>query len=186
MTDDDTTVKQLLAMPEATFRRVIDSDLRGQAEAPVSAALRSDKLVERWYATLSAMSKSVEGQLAARRADADAFFLQTQDALSKAENSTLANELQRQLTQRQMKDAEWRASTIRFKTGLEETMMEARRLRENLRGGMYDSVVTEERNRALDRVKELEDAIRSHRDHECSDECEDRCWGDDLLWKLVN
>lgn len=188
-TPNPTTPESLLTLPEDVFRRLVDSDLRGKGDPQLGRLLRSREVVDRWYATIKGMTKSVEGQLAAKKADLEAVVLQIESDIAQAESRgdhLTASALLMSLKEQQQKDAKWRAGILRFKTGLEEVHAEARRIRDSYRGSFFDSYLAEERNFALERTRSLESAIRAHRDHECDIGCDNGCTADDDLWRLVS
>lgn len=166
-------VKQIAALSEEDFRSLVDRDLRREDTEDEAAALRSPELVHRWFTVLVAMSKSVDGQLAAKRQDFEAQkarlkgeFVHAEGLLAEARHGrepeaiyAAENKIRRlrqewaQMTERYARS---RAATLRFRSGLEETIVEARLFRDQIRDVLYDSVVTEERDRLAARVRELE------------------------------
>jgi hypothetical protein len=172
--------KEIARLPDEDFRALVDRDLRRENTEEEAQALRSPELVHRWYTILVAMSKSVDGQLAAKRQDYEAQkarlrgkFVQEEGVIADAK---LQHDASRQLAAeervRQLRE-EWaltseryarsRAATLRFKSGLEETLVEARMFRDQIRDVLYDSVITEERDRLARRVRELEDELEQLR-----------------------
>jgi hypothetical protein len=150
-------------LSESDFRKLIDEDTRGKAPASLSAQLRSPECVGRWYETLLAMQKSVEGQLAAKAAEsrgAQADFRARLEQTPARE----ARAIRAEMGYRESKDETWRAGALRFKSGLEEKLIEARRLLREFDDPIVSERTAEERNRALARIATLEDAIRHHRD----------------------
>jgi hypothetical protein len=89
------------------------------------------------------------------------------------------------MLKREARDESWKAGALRFKTGLEERLGEARRVLRDLDDPLVNVAdrVVEERNRALVRVALLEDAVRRHRDGFPSDD--DPSDADVELWKTV-
>jgi hypothetical protein len=193
-----TTPASLLSLPNDAFRTLVDADLRGKGDQSLAKLLRSEEVCERWYSTINGMAKSVEGQLAAKRADLEATTLSLESDIQVAEargDESLAAQLRLALMEAQQKDAKWRAGILRFKTGLEEVHAEARRIRDSFKGSFFESYLAEERNIALARVRDLEDGIRRHRDHDCETDprCKNTygesfhdCAADDDLWSLVS
>jgi hypothetical protein len=196
------TTARLLAMNKDKFQAVVDRDLRRRQNPDdrraelESRALRTPAVVDRWLAALTGASKSVEGQLAARALDYDAERAELQLLIAQfedrvAEGGKLSDDDERELraARRRLFEirAEYsrsRAGTMRFKSGLDEWIVEATSIRNSLRDRLYDTVVTEERNRLAERVRALEEAIRSHRD--AFPEEDEPTDADEDLWNLVS
>lgn len=181
------TPERLLSMPETTFRRLVDADVRKKGTEEVAESLRSPQVVRRWLSALTAMAKSVEGQLAAREADLEVLQLEYEKASRGASEAELAK-LEAEYLSAQTREATWRASVLRFKTGLDEAITEAKQVQDAALATMFDLAVIAERNHALERIQVLEEAIRLHRDHNCSNEprCSySSCVADTDLWKHV-
>lgn len=120
-------VDRLLDMNAGQFASVVDKELRGKATPDESTALRSPQVAERWHGTLLAMMKSVDGQLGARRAD----FMSNRARFTKqllAAEYEERFQLERSWAEQREMFNRSRASTLRFKSGLEETIIEARAL----------------------------------------------------------
>lgn len=172
---------QIAELNDEDFRDLVDRDLRRENTDAEAAALRSPALVDRWYSVLVGMLKSVDGQLAAKKEDFEAHkarikaqFVEAEQALAEArikrDNARIHAAEARNRTLRQ----EWasitekysrsRAATLRFKSGLEETMVEARAIRDKVQNRLYEHVVAQERNHYAERVQTLEKAIAEARD----------------------
>ena len=175
--------EQLMALNYDDFRVVCEADIkqadRGEMEQVTFDALREPPVIQRFYSMLSQMQRSVEGQLAAGRAD-----MKSRTAKMKLRHAP-AEEYQQALANHE----NWRAGALRFKTGCEQRMAEIAGLLRVIDSEFLADRVKEERNDALARVKELEDAIRRHRDHTCDDatcsQGRDECSADEDLWTLV-
>lgn len=172
-----TVADAILQMDEDDFRELVDRDLRRKNTEEEAQALRSPALVDRWHSVLVAMSKSVDGQLSAKRQDFEAQKARLKKELLLCDSETAeAREVKDQarlrasaaraqklreewagLTERYSKE---RASTLRFKSGLDETLVESRLYRDRTRDRLYEHVVTEERNRYAERVRHLESALK--------------------------
>lgn len=203
----EATIDRMARLPEREFRQIVDRDLRRReneadevdADAVMlreleSQALRSPALVDRWLTALLAASKSVEGQLSARKMDYDATksrllrtierleFQQSHGGLNQQEEERLreARDKMREAKERYSKS---RSGTLRFKSGLDEWVIEARNLRDSTRDRLYDTVVVHERNRFAARAQLLEEAIQRHRD--AFPEEDDPTDADEELWSLV-
>lgn len=163
------TVVSLEHLSDEEFREIVDNSLRKQGDPETAASLREPANVERWYSTLLKMSKSVEGQLAARTAD------WKRSNLSGAED----------LAERRENYLKWRAQIIRFKTGLDEALTEAKYLRDKNRTSQYGTFITDERLALLQRVQKLETTIRQHKEQIFHGDDDDHDKADESLWAIV-
>lgn len=169
--DTVTLAEKVLDLPRDEFRQLVDQDMRGKAPEAMSAALRDPLVLDRWCSVLLAMKKSIEGQLGAKREEVEAqrmalrqAFLATEQAsldakalddlnlAEKAESRHRA--LKGEYAALLERAAKTRAGMLRFKSGMEETLVEARRLRTAHLG---------ERETLAERVRSLETAILAHR-----------------------
>lgn len=156
------TADDLLLLPDDEFRHLVDEDVRNQLDKARAGLLRNDpRVVDRWLYTLLTMKQSVEGQLAAKAAEANG-----------ERASSLATGNKRAWLDFTQKYERWRAGALRFKSGLEAALLEARRLKDAQDGGAGEAAI-------------LRKAIIAHRDHICSDICDDTCTADRILWSLV-
>lgn len=156
------TPELLMALSDEDFKSVVDDAVRNPdvTRAPL---LRHPDVVTRWYFTLVSMKKSVEGQLAAKKAEY---------AAAKATSNVAKRD--------QAGYERWRAGALRFKAGVENQLLEARLLREGTQDGQEVVFAVRERNRLIA-------AIAAHRDHMCGENCDDNeCVADEALWSLVN
>jgi hypothetical protein len=151
---------RVVDLPEPEFRRLIDQDTRGKAPTRVSAELRQPECVPRWYQTLIGMQKSVEGQLAAKAAESRAAQADYRAQLEHTSDRSIRVER----LKRESRDESWRAGALRFKSGLEERIIEARQILREMEDPLVavSDRIVEDRNRALTRVAALEAAIRRH------------------------
>jgi hypothetical protein len=177
----------LAGLSDEEFRAVVEADLRRRAphggqslRGDLVAALRSAPLVARWQSTLARMQKSVDGQLGAREGDFRAErarleatgLLLTQNRRDGDSGEFLSDEeVERRLASLRVRQvtlrAEYertRASTLRFKTGLDDIALEARYLRERVLEGTFEGAVVAERDRLALRCRRLSAAIAEHRD----------------------
>lgn len=164
----------LLALSDEEFRSVVDGAVRNRdPEDDDARAIRSDllrpEIVDKTYFALIASKKSVEGQLAAKRADYVKSRARTRhpDALRRIEETYRG----------------WRAGALRFKSGVEEFLVEVRAARD--RNG-EDNYLRKERNDSLVAFEQLRRAVIEHRDHVCGPECDNTCIADENLWRLVD
>lgn len=177
-----TAIARIMEMTDTEFRALAEEDVReatgkGDPLNPLlHDALRTPPAIQRFYRLLSVLQRSAEGQLAAKGA---------------AHASRMAKLRRRGVKGAEYQDAiaeheNWRAGALRFKTGVEERITEIASLIRELDADSVTEIIREERNDALYRVRVLEDAIRTHREHECGEECSgDFCVADVTLWENV-
>ena len=189
-------VKELLTMDDKEFRQVVDQDLRkdssnkrARAELPegVSKALRDPDVAKRWLNHLSQMQRTVEGTLAAREAESESKRSSIRQQIFEAEASREPTAHLRALLEEEKKNYLYsRAGTLRFKSGLDETALEARAIVERHDVEAYRSQVFKERNSYAARTEELEKAIREHKEDFYDEEDDLEPSKADLrLWGLV-
>ncbi len=157
------------ALSEEDFKRLVDRALRNSLNDEGLQALHSD--LDRWWSVLSAMKKSVETQLAAKRDEVRAQRVARQGRKA-TEDDAEAEEAY----------AGWRASSVRFKNIVEAELLRVGLLRARQIPERYREQIAEERNYWAHRAKCLEQAIRRHHD-ESADAPSDV----DLdLWSLID
>ncbi len=113
------TLDPALPEDEGALRALVTSDVKGRATEAESASLRRAETLQRWHDALVALNKETQAQFAERRAAAD---LKQQECLQRGpagKNEWFAFRAQHNA---------WRAGTIRFKSELEETLSECKRL----------------------------------------------------------
>lgn len=198
-------IRRLAGLPAQAFRQIVDQDLRverrpgsnpSQQQRVTAAALRSKDLVERWHTILLQMLVSVEGQLASAQEDqtaAQARFRRETDRLEREVQVKRGPAREAASRKLQEKQTEWlltrekyataRAGRLRFKSGLDEWLIEARSLRDQYRATMYDSVVTEERNHYARVAGDLRGAISEHREAILADDALEPSAADERLWE---
>lgn len=161
------TPDQLGELGDDEFRWIVDADLKRRASNEnirtavpgwVSDALRSTHL-ERWLMTLRRMEASVEGQLemATNEYERDQARLRSQ-----ADDDADAKLAQLTYAYHQR-----RAGPLRFRAGVQEALPEA----ESLYAG---------------RLRQLEEAIRAHREASLGDDQMEPAEFDRRLWSLID
>ncbi len=123
------TPQELLAMTADEFHAVVNLDLRKGTDDDTWEALRSPEVFDRWWGALIGMSKSIDGQLGARREE----YLSAQaDLREQMRVAVAAGDADKQATvesraNKVSKDYHrGRAGSLRFKSGLEEWLTEAK------------------------------------------------------------
>lgn len=160
--------EHLLNMDDDEFRQAVDQEVRGTLPTEVSLALRDPRLSQRWYLALIQMKKSVESQLGAKRSD----LVNMRETDNGRWDQELAN------------FHRWRAGAVRFKSGVEERLIEIRRSR--LVVFPTEEVLTEQRNWALEKMQCLVKGIVEHQRTVSQEYDEDVSDADKKLWKLVD
>jgi hypothetical protein len=110
----DHTAQRLLRLKDDAFRTQVDAELKGHAGDFVATALRSDAVRPRWILHLRRLLNAANGTIEARDAEAEADRL---DAVANGDE-TLATDIER-------RHLRWRAGAVRFRTGVQERLLEA-------------------------------------------------------------
>ena len=167
-----------------SFKDFVDRDIRGHTTQAEAEALRSPALAERWFTTLMMMQRSIEGQLAAKQEEFQAERARLRRLLRSEQVSHVRTQIEDQLDRLQEDHSRDRAKKLRFKTGLDEALVEARAVVDALRGHQYDSLVAEERNYYAEQRRLLEEAIRLHQAQTLADGIEPGDH-DEKLWEAL-
>lgn len=173
-----------LGQTGVSFKNFVDRDIRGHTTQAEAEALRSPESAEQWLATLTMMQRSIEGQLAAKHEE-----FQAERARLRREKRRLTDldEIDRTadvLDRLQEAHSRDRAKKLRFKTGLDEALVEARAVVDALRGHKYDSLVADERNYYAEQRRLLEEAIRLHQEQMLAEGIEPGDH-DEKLWEVL-
>jgi hypothetical protein len=145
-----------------SFKDFVDRDIRGHTTQAEAEALRSPALAERWLTTLTMMQRSIEGQLAAKQEEFQAERARLRRERRRLTDPDQIDRTDDVLDRLQENHSRDRAKKLRFKTGLDEALVEARAVVDALRGHKYDSLVADERNYYAEQRRLLEEAIRLH------------------------
>lgn len=146
-----TPVEVLVAMDDKGFEEVVNLETRGKAPKEFSEALRDPEICRRWYDILLTIKLSIDGQLAALEAERNALQAEAQ-----AGAVTVLGDIA---------DLEHkRAGMLRFKSGVEMTMVKAR-------AAVRQAHREDEGQRLRLLRDEMTDAIRRHAEtcHDPSD-----------------
>ena len=175
---------QQLGYEDESFRDFVDRDIRMQTSESEAEALRSPAYAERWLTTLNVMQRSIEGQLAAKQEEFLAERARLRRLLRREVDENDRSRLQDQLDALQETHSRDRAKKLRFKTGLDEALVEARAVVDALRGSQYDSIVSTERNYYAEQRRRLEEAIRLHQAQTTEEDIEPSEY-DEQLWAVI-
>jgi hypothetical protein len=198
VTITETLVDELLSMPEDQFRVEVDRDLRREeydTDGPdryqarrAALRCRDPQLTERWYTLLLRMACSVDGQLAAMHEDNEAKKASLRSQIADAAHNRddrRSRTLARQWEKQKEGFSTSRAKLLRFKTGLDEWVIEARMLYDSTRNSMYEQIVAEERNHWAAETSRLRSAIREHQQAILDDDGVDASPADEKLWEAL-
>ncbi len=185
------TEDQLLGLPDEVFRGLIDEDLHRRDEARADwtfgPQLRSPTVIRRFYAELLRKSKSVEGQLASLDASFDSTKsrlrgritisrMSVEEARSSGDDKALTNarrKLANQEADLERERSEFKSDQVkklRFKTGLDMTIIEVRGIIERM-----DDALNKE-------IADLRRAIQEHHDRCLVGDDDDADRADEILW----
>lgn len=166
-----------MTVTDLDFNDLVNRDLRGRATPEESSSLRAPDLAGKWLLALTRIQRSVEGQLASMQ----------EDFLSRRAEIKLygSPQMHIELIELQKNHSAVRAGKLRFKTGLEEALVEARAIVDELRGSHYDSLVASERNYYAEQRGRLQEAIRRHQAETLADDLEPSEF-DERLWEVLD
>lgn len=166
---------ELLELPDAEFRALVHAELAGRSDASTAEALRHSLVLARWSNSLERLRLTTYGQLEAREAELEAARIDAEE-IRPSEESRLALALARESFQR------WRAEAVRFRTTVEDRLLEGAYLQERLAQEAEAQTAAAELEALRARVAELEAAIATHRAaiHE-----DDAAEPDRQLWRLL-
>lgn len=167
--------EELLELSDAEFRALVHAELAGRGDAPTAEALRHPSVLSRWSNSLERLRLTTNGQFEAREAELEAARIDAEE-IRPSEESRLALALARESFQR------WRAEAVRFRTTVEDRLLEAAYLQERLQQESEAQAAAEELEALRAQVAELEAAIATHRAaiHE-----DDAAEPDRQLWRLL-
>lgn len=145
--------EEIALLGDEQWKSLIDRDLRTLTkkvrditadDRELAAALRSPYCLDRYYFTLLRMLKNVEGTLAARR-----------EEMIEERNRLLAEGKVAEWRQAQANYASQRKSSLRFKSGLDQTFLEIK----FLRSGLFEAKAETRLQRVLRIVQEHRDGF---------------------------
>lgn len=161
-------VFDLDALTDDEFKVVVDADLRRHSVSERSLMperladeLRSPQHRERWLSILLRMEANIQSQLDVRATDHEAALAELRlnhlAAGGVPDNARISVQIETLRTEYLRK----RATALRFKGGLDATLIEAQHLVAEL-GSDFESVAAEERDHFKTRSRKLESAIATH------------------------
>lgn len=183
VTDEDPP-SALLDLTERDFYNIVDRDVRGRLESGLARKLRDPLVIERWYQTLLRMKKTVEGTIAAKKAETrgqrielDVFGSTTVDGVEQS-----FDDPQLEIARIHSEFLKWKAGSIRFKVGVEERLTEVSWRRKLVVSQLILSVAQVERNEFAAEVMRLRKAIEQHRSEIDRDDATEQ---DEALWSII-
>lgn len=165
----DETFPDLLEVSDEEFNDYVNADIRGTADAQVSAGLRQSDVLDRWYNCLLANKNNVDAQLANNRAERAEKF---------AECTRKGSAGKQEWIDYVASQERWKSGAIRFKNGTEVKLVEAKSILRKTLAETGTPVLIRERNDAVQTANRLREAITRHRDTVEDDEVE----ADEALW----
>jgi len=121
--------KQLLSITNPEFHGVVNDDVRSQTDPETAEALRSPEVFDRWWSTLLGMSKSIDGQLGARREEFLSQVIELKEQIRTTPSETEVSVLETRLSKISANYHRGRAGSLRFKSGLDVWLVEAALIR---------------------------------------------------------
>ncbi len=167
--------EDLVAMSDAEFRALVHAELAGRADPQTAEAMRHPWVLGRWRNSLERLRVTTDGQFEARDAELEAARIDAEE-IRPSDESRLALALARESYQR------WRAEAVRFRTTVEDRLLEAAYLHDRLAQQADAEAATTELEELRRRVAELEAAIAAHRARIHED---DAAEPDRALWRLL-
>lgn len=157
------TPDDLVAMPDAEFRKVVDADLRRRRNPDglpeeVSRALRSPVHVRRWANVLEGIVRFSESQVRTLDSDFAARLAALEEQREEASGGGRSS-LMREISDLRTEHNRRRNGTIRFSAVVSDHLSQAKALIDSA----GDSSAASERDGYARRVLVLENAIREHR-----------------------
>lgn len=151
----------LLRLTHVQFYNFVDQDVRQRLESEVSTKLRDPIVVDRWYLVLVQMKKNVESQLASAKADWKAEQMQILADLEEIEEGDDGSDLRAELYTKLGKFEKSRAGKLRFRSAVEDSLSEARILRNQLR----EMAAARREGVVRTALQEARIAVLDHRSH---------------------
>lgn len=175
MTTLTQSTSPLRGLDDADFAALVDRAVRGDLDEATAESLKDPQTLDRSYLALVTMKKSVEGQLAAKKAD----YVRN---VAKTRQEARLRQIEEQYRQ-------WRGGALRFKSGVETWLMILRQARQQTMPDLSHSLIREldkqERNKFMTAYDQLRSAVAEHRDHICDSSCDAECVADVKLWQAI-
>lgn len=168
------TPEELIDLPTEAFNKLVNEDVRGDSSTDLWEALRHSAVIHRWYDTLVSMKRESERQLANYKNDRTIHHFKCMQNPNRDKGK---HEYQEWIASK----AKWRNGVLRFKTGVEEKIAEAKTY---LRLYAVGNMTENERTELVERINKLESGIKKH---ETEIKTEDNPSDADVeLWDLVS
>jgi hypothetical protein len=168
------TPQELLGLPNEAFDELVNEDIRGTSSTDVWEALRHKEVARRWYNALVSMKRESERQLANYKNDR---VVKQVQCLQNPNRDKGKQEYQEWVASK----AKWRNGVLRFKTGVEEKIAEAKTY---LRLYTASQMTNQERAELTQLLNTYRSAIKEHKAEVLVDS--DPSDADEKLWSMVS
>lgn len=158
ITETDSSAR-LLDLSHQQFYNLVDQDVRNRLNEHVARKRRDPAVVDRWYLVLVQMKKNVEYQLASARADWQTLLFTILAEIEDAETDAVIEGKRVEQFEQHPKYSEARAKKLRFRSAAEDSLSEAR----HLRNQQVEQRASTQLAFMTVRVHELGSAIEHHR-----------------------
>jgi hypothetical protein len=152
----------LSTLSDEDFEDLVNQDVRGQLDREISLQLREPENVYRWYNSLNSLKKSVEAQFVVKKAELSE---------QRLENPT-EDEWLRTVAEHER----WKAGAVRFKTGVEKRIAEAKQLRIAISKDEVMGRISSDLHEARGKAELYRQAILAHRSAEDADQADDQLY----------
>jgi hypothetical protein len=179
------TVWMLTRCPDEQFAALVNEDLRAtrhgvHANPVLHDALRSEEVIDRTWAQLTAIDRKVQGDLAYRRAQCEALDQAARDLRARDALPAKIEQAEAQAAEAWSEYYQWKPRTLRFRSQVDGALTQVRVRRDEV---MRNRIDPEELDKLRKRVNNLESGIRNHRD---AVEPTEATPDDHALWALVS
>lgn len=153
------TTQVLSTLSDDDFEGLVNQDVRGQLDSATSALLREPENVFRWYNSLNSLKKSVEAQFVVKKAELAEF--------------RLVNATEDEWRQAVAEHERWKAGAVRFKTGVEKRIAEAKQLRIAVSRDEVMGRISSDLHEARGKLELYRQAIVAHKNAEDADQADE-------------
>lgn len=179
------TVRSLVEFSNDDFQDVVDGEVRRVGGRYLKSLLANPVNIDRWHLSLVQMKKNVESQMGARADDVRMLLLDITNPELADDETGLTPEKVRDLRIERHRAAnadfiKWRAGAKRFKLGVEERLLEIRKI--HLVNGDFRASEATAANYML---QTLVEGIKAHRAQLLADADPDIGDADTDLWSLL-
>lgn len=176
---------------EDEFNEVVNNDVRDTATRAQSKALRTPEMSGRWLNALHSLKRSVESQFVSARAEravkASEFARSKTGKISIVTGQGKGDSVTQQMTELEFAawQEKWRSGAVRFLSGVEDCIVEAKDIRNDIRTEEKVTLLLIERDVLFKDLLKLRTGIMTHRETVSEDE-DASAEADENLWALVD